>query len=160
MAGFAVSGTRKRRNRPHEKHLPCRHVRPSSPWSARSRRHGCVDIDGRIWQCGRPGRPADRLCAKTHQIEQELDAAQRAHADNARIAGLRVALVKSRQCDDKALASDRAAKVEEKQRKVSERQETLDRELRDGDANRINRAKQKLDKATDELHKAQAEQSS
>ena len=98
--------------------------------------------------------------AKTLQIEQELDAAQRAHADNARIAGLRVALVRSRKCDDKTLARERADKVAEKQRKVDERQATLDRELRGGDANRISRAEQKLDKATEELDAARIEQRS
>lgn len=121
---------------------------------------GALILMATFGNVGAQAEPLTGCAAKTHQIEQELDAAQRAHADNARIAGLRVALVKSRQCDDKALASERAVKVEEKQRKVSERQETLDRELRDGDANRISRAKQKLDKETDELHKALAEQSS
>lgn len=98
--------------------------------------------------------------AKTLRVEQELDAAQRARADNARIAGLRVALVMSRKCDDKTLARTRADNVAEKQRKVDERQASLDRELRGGDANRIKRAKQKLDKATQELDAARVEQRS
>lgn len=98
--------------------------------------------------------------AKTAQIESELDAAQRAHADKARIAGLRVALAQSKLCDDKTLARERADKVKQKQRKVAEREEVLDRELRDGDANRISRAKQKLDRATKELDAAREEQSS
>ena len=98
--------------------------------------------------------------AKTQEVEQALDAAQRAQADNARIAGLRVALAMSQKCDDKALAKARAAKVAEKQDKVNERQGVLDRELRDGDANRIRRAKQKLDQAKHELDAARVEQRS
>lgn len=98
--------------------------------------------------------------AKIQEVEQALDAAQRFQADNARIAGLRVALAMSRKCDDKALAKARAAKVAEKQIKVDERQDALNRELRDGDANRIHRAKQKLDHATQELDAALAEQRS
>lgn len=106
---------------------------------------------------------ADKLkgcAAKTDQIEKELDTAQRAHADNARIAGLRVALEKSKQCDDKSLARERADKVAEKQTKVEERQATLDRETRNGDAKRINRAKEKLDHANAELAEARADQDS
>ncbi len=98
--------------------------------------------------------------AKIQEVEQALDAAQRAHADNARIAGLRVALAMSQKCDDKALARARAAKVAEKQSKVNARQEVLNRELRDGDANRISRAKQKLDQAAQELDAARVEQRS
>ncbi len=98
--------------------------------------------------------------AKIQEVEQALDAAQRAHADNARIAGLRVALAMSQKCDDQALARARAAKVAEKQSKVNARQEVLNRELRDGDANRISRAKQKLDQAAQELDAARVEQRS
>ncbi|MBB1623636.1 DUF1090 family protein [Achromobacter sp. UMC71] len=98
--------------------------------------------------------------AKIQEVEQALDAAQRAHADNARIAGLRVALAMSHKCDDKTLAKARAAKVAEKQSKVDTRQEVLNRELRDGDANRISRAKQKLDRAMQELDAARIEQRS
>lgn len=49
-------------------------------------------------------------------------------------------------------------KAREQWRAVRERQEILDRELRNGDPNRISLAKQKLDKAAQELLAAQEEQ--
>ncbi|WP_025137798.1 DUF1090 family protein [Achromobacter sp. DH1f] len=49
-------------------------------------------------------------------------------------------------------------KVREQRRAVRERQEILDRELRNGDPNRISRAKQKLDKAAQELLAVEGEQ--
>lgn len=121
---------------------------------------GALLLSAAFSDVGAQAGPLTGCAAKTYQIEQELDAAQRARADSARIAGLRIALVQSRQCDDKALARERAAKVEEKQGKVKERQAILDRELRDGDGNRISRARQKLDKAQRELRAAEQEQHS
>lgn len=107
---------------------------------------------------GAQGETPTGCAAKIHEAEQALDAAQRNRASNASVAGLRVALAISRQCDDKALAKARAASVAEKQAKVDALQEGLDRELRDGDANRIRRARQKRDQATQELDAARSEQ--
>lgn len=99
--------------------------------------------------------------AKTDKIERELDAAQRRHADRAQIAGLRVALVKSKTCDERALARERAAKVEEKRRKARERREALDLAIRDNrNPERIDKAKHKLAEAEEELNAAILEQHS
>lgn len=104
--------------------------------------------------------PLKGCAAKTARIEQEITIAQRDQMATDHILGLRVALAKSRRCDDVELARDRAEKVAAKRRKVVERQQELDAARLRGDDSKITRARQKLDHAKEELDEALADQQS
>ena len=82
--------------------------------------------------------------AKIKNIETQLEYA-RAHNNSGQIAGLETALEKVKKyCTDSSLKKERESKVLDAKHEVSRRQADLDKAMKKGDPEKINKRKDKL----------------
>ena len=101
--------------------------------------------------------PAPELtgcAAKVKNIETQLEYA-RAHNNSGQIAGLEKALSEVKaNCTDASLKKERENKVLEAKHEVSQRQADLDKAMKKGDPEKINKRKDKLAESRKELQDA------
>lgn len=92
------------------------------------------------------------LCAaKEADIRQQMDAA-REHGNANRLRGLETALENIRtDCSDDDLMADARQDVRDSMEEVRERQQDLEDAIEDGDTGKIEKRRDKLKEATDEL---------
>ncbi|KMM94759.1 DUF1090 domain-containing protein [Pseudomonas lundensis] len=92
--------------------------------------------------------------AKIKNIETQLEYA-RAHNNSGQIAGLETALEKVKKyCTDSSLKKERESKVLDAKHEVSRRQADLDKAMKKGDPEKINKRKDKLAESRKELQEA------
>ena len=92
--------------------------------------------------------------AKIKKIETQLEYA-RAHNNSGQIAGLETALEKVKKyCTDSSLKKERESKVLDPKHEVSRRQADLDKAMKKGDPEKINKRKDKLAESRKELQEA------
>ena len=92
--------------------------------------------------------------AKVKNIETQLEYA-RAHNNSGQIAGLEKALSEVKaHCTDAGLKKERENKVLEAKHEVSQRQADLDKAMKKGDPEKINKRKDKLAESRKELQEA------
>jgi len=92
--------------------------------------------------------------AKFKKIETQLEYA-RAHNNSGQIAGLETALEKVKKyCTDSSLKKERESKVLDAKHEVSRRQADLDKAMKKGDPEKINKRKDKLAESRKELQEA------
>ena len=92
--------------------------------------------------------------AKIKEIETQLEYA-RAHNNSGQIAGLETALEKVKKyCTDSSLKKERESKVLDAKHEVSRRQADLDKAMKKGDPEKINKRKDKLAESRKELQEA------
>jgi len=92
--------------------------------------------------------------AKQQSVQTQLQQA-RANGNKGQQAGLETALAEIKaNCNDTALQKSRENKVLEAKREVSQRQADLDKAMKRGDAERINKRKDKLAESRKELQQA------
>lgn len=92
--------------------------------------------------------------AKIKKIETQLEYA-RAHNNSGQIAGLETALEKVKKyCTDSSLKKERESKVLDAKHEVSRRQADLDKAMKKGDPEKINKRKDKLAESRKELQEA------
>ncbi|WP_047279392.1 DUF1090 domain-containing protein [Pseudomonas lundensis] len=92
--------------------------------------------------------------AKIQKIETQLEYA-RAHNNSGQIAGLETALEKVKKyCTDSSLKKERESKVLDAKHEVSRRQADLDKAMKKGDPEKINKRKDKLAESRKELQEA------
>jgi len=88
--------------------------------------------------------PLTGCAAKRQAISTQIEQAK-AHGDSAQQAGLEKALSEvTANCNDAALKKDRENKVLDAKHDVSRRQADLDKAMKKGDADKINKRKDKL----------------
>lgn len=101
--------------------------------------------------------PAPELtgcAAKKHEISQQLEQA-RAHGNSNQVAGLEKALSEvTANCTDSGLKKERETKVLDAKHEVSKRQADLDKAMKRGDPERIDKRKNKLAESRKELQEA------
>ena len=92
--------------------------------------------------------------ANIKKIETQLEYA-RAHNNSGQIAGLETALEKVKKyCTDSSLKKERESKVLDAKHEVSRRQADLDKAMKKGDPEKINKRKDKLAESRKELQEA------
>ena len=92
--------------------------------------------------------------AKKHAISQELEQA-RAHGNSNQVARLEKALSEvTAHCTDSGLKKERENKVLEAKHEVSQRQADLDKAMKKGDPEKIDKRKNKLAESRKELQEA------
>ena len=92
--------------------------------------------------------------AKKHEISQQLEQA-RAHGNSSQVAGLEKALSEvDAHCTDASLKKERENKVLEAKHEVSKRQADLDKAMKKGDPEKIDKRKNKLAESRKELQEA------
>ena len=92
--------------------------------------------------------------AKIKKIETQLEYA-RAHNNSGQIAGLETALEKVKKyCTDSSLKKERESKVLDAKHEVSRRQADLDKAMKKGDPEKIDKRKNKLAESRKELQEA------
>ena len=101
--------------------------------------------------------PATELtgcAAKKHEISQQLEQA-RARGNSNQVSGLEKALSEvTANCTDSGLKKERETKVLEAKHEVSKRQADLDKAMKRGDPERIDKRKNKLAESRKELQEA------
>ena len=94
-------------------------------------------------------------CAAKRQAISEQIAQAKAHGNSAQQAGLEKALSEvTANCTDAALKKERENKVLDAKHEVSRRQADLDKAMKKGDAEKINKRKDKLAQSRKELQNA------
>ncbi|MGF6151013.1 DUF1090 domain-containing protein [Pseudomonas fluorescens] len=92
--------------------------------------------------------------AKRQSISNQIEQA-RAHANAGQQAGLEKALSEATEhCNDASLKKERENKVLDAKHEVSRRQADLDKAMKQGDAEKINKRKDKLAESRKELQRA------
>ena len=92
--------------------------------------------------------------AKKHEISQQLEQA-RAHGNSSQVAGLEKALSEvDAHCTDASLKKERENKVLDAKHEVSKRQADLDKAMKKGDPEKIDKRKNKLAESRKELQEA------
>ena len=92
--------------------------------------------------------------AKRHAISQQIEQAK-AHGNSAQQAGLEKALSEvTANCTDASLKKERENKGLDAKHEVSRRQADLDKAMKKGDAEKINKRKDKLAESRKELQEA------
>ena len=92
--------------------------------------------------------------AQIKNIETQLEYA-RAHNNSGQIAGLETALEKVKKyCTDSSLKKERESKVLDAKHEVSRRQADLDKAMKKGDPEKIDKRKNKLAESRKELQEA------
>ncbi|AMO79174.1 MULTISPECIES: DUF1090 domain-containing protein [Pseudomonas] len=104
-----------------------------------------------------PEQPLSGCAAKQAAIAGKLEEA-RARGDKGAIAGLETALEKARTyCTDGSLTQKRTQRVLDAEREVSQRESDLRKAMNKGDAEKIEKRKDKLAEARAELEQAKRE---
>ncbi|MEG0859976.1 MAG: DUF1090 domain-containing protein [Pseudomonas sp.] len=105
-------------------------------------------------QAAQPDAGLTGCAAKKSAIENQLKEA-RAHSNSDKIAGLEKALSEaSANCTDAGLKKEREQKVLDARHEVTQRTKDLDKAMKKGDAEKINKRKDKLAESNQELKKA------
>lgn len=105
-------------------------------------------------QAAQPDEGLTGCAAKRSAIENQLKEA-RAHNNSDQIAGLEKALSEvSEHCTDAGLRKEREQKVLEARHEVAQRTKDLDKAMKKGDAEKINKRKDKLAESKKELQQA------
>ena len=98
--------------------------------------------------------PLTGCAAKRQAISTQIEQAK-AHGDSAQQAGLEKALSEvTANCNDATLKKERENKVLDAKHDVSRRQADLDKAMKKGDADKINKCKDKLAQSRKELQEA------
>lgn len=101
--------------------------------------------------------PLTGCAAKQDAIQRQLEEA-RAHGNGNQVAGLQTALEKVRTyCTDAGLAQQRKQRVLDAEQDVSRREKDLSKAMDKGDAQKIEKRKNKLAEARAELEQAKRE---
>ncbi|MCJ1883532.1 DUF1090 domain-containing protein [Pseudomonas sp. LA21] len=101
--------------------------------------------------------PLTGCAAKQDAIQRQLEEA-RAHGNDNQVAGLQTALEKVRTyCTDAGLAQQRKQRVLDAEQDVSRREKDLSKAMDKGDAQKIEKRKNKLAEARAELEQAKRE---
>lgn len=101
-----------------------------------------------------PAPPLTGCAAKQANVQTQLDQAK-AHGNSAQQAGLETALTEIKaNCTDASLQKERENKVLDAKREVSKRQADLDKAMKKGDSEKINKRKDKLAESRKELQEA------
>src|SRR5690606_35351782 len=94
-------------------------------------------------------------CAANRQAIAEQIAQARTHGDAEQLAGLEKALSEvTEHCTDASLRKEREQKVLESRHEVNQRTKDLDKAMKKGDPEKINKRKEKLAEAKKELQEA------
>lgn len=105
-------------------------------------------------QAAQPTPGLTGCAAKRSAIENQLKEA-RAHDNQGQISGLEKALKENTEhCTDTGLRKDREQKVLDARHEVSKRTRDLDKAMKKGDAEKINKRKDKLAESKKELQEA------
>lgn len=100
-------------------------------------------------------KPALTGCAAKQQAISEQIEHARAHGNAEQLAGLEKALSEVKaHCTDSGLRKEREQKVLDARHEVAQRQKDLDKAMKKGDAEKINKRKDKLAEAKKELQEA------
>lgn len=99
-------------------------------------------------------QPLTGCAAKRQAISTQIEQAK-AHGNSEQQAGLEKALAEvTANCNDAALKKERENKVLDAKHEVSRRQADLDKAMKKGDADKINKRKEKLAQSRKELQDA------
>lgn len=105
-------------------------------------------------QAAQPEPGLTGCAAKRSAIENQLSEA-RAHNNSAQVAGLEKALSEvTANCTDSSLRKEREQKVLDARHEVNQRTKDLDKAMKKGDPEKINKRKEKLADAKKELQEA------
>lgn len=105
-------------------------------------------------QAAQPEPGLTGCAAKRSAIENQLSEA-RAHNNSAQVAGLEKALSEvTANCTDSSLRKEREQKVLDARHEVNQRTKDLDKAMKKGDSEKINKRKEKLAEAKKELQEA------
>lgn len=105
-------------------------------------------------QAAQPEPGLTGCAAKRSAIENQLSEA-RAHNNSAQVAGLEKALSEvTANCTDSSLRKEREQKVLDARHEVNQRTKDLDKAMKKGDSEKINKRKEKLADAKKELQEA------
>ncbi|MFF7105614.1 DUF1090 domain-containing protein [Pseudomonas sichuanensis] len=100
-------------------------------------------------------QPALTGCAAKRQAISEQIEQARAHGNKEQLAGLETALGEvTEHCTDAGLRKEREQKVLDARHEVNQRTKDLDKAMKKGDAEKINKRKDKLAEAKKELQEA------
>jgi hypothetical protein len=100
---------------------------------------------------------ATGCAAKQQQVQAQIDIAK-AHGNQNQVDGLSTALREiQNNCTENGLRKEREGKVLDAKREVSKRQSDLDKAMKKGDSEKINKRKDKLAEARKELQEAMDE---
>ncbi len=103
------------------------------------------------------GEPLTGCAAKQDAIERQLEEAK-AHGNSNQVAGLQTALEKVKTyCTDASLTQERKQRVLDAEQEVSQREKDLRKAMDKGDAQKIEKRKNKLAEARAELEQAKRE---
>ena len=101
--------------------------------------------------------PPTGCAAKRQEVQSQMDVAK-AEGNQNQVAGLATALSEiESNCSDTSLQKSRENKVLEAKREVSKRQADLDKAMKKGDSEKINKRKDKLAESRKELQEAMDE---
>ena len=104
-----------------------------------------------------PVKPLTGCAAKRAAIEQQLEQAK-AHGNRNRVAGLQTALEKVKTyCTDGSLTQERKQHVLDAEKEVAQREKDLRKAMNKGDAEKVEKRKDKLAEARAELEQAKRE---
>ena len=105
-------------------------------------------------QAAQPDAGLTGCAAKRSAIEQQLSEA-RAHNNSDQAAGLEKALSEvTANCTDSSLLKERQQKVLDARHEVTQRGKDLDKAMKEGDPEKINKRKEKLAESMKEFQKA------
>lgn len=104
-------------------------------------------------QAAQPDAGLTGCAAKRSAIENQLKIA-RDHGNSDQVAGLEEALRGVDNCTDASLRKEREQKVLDARHEVNQRTKDLDKAMKKGDAEKINKRKDKLAEAKKELQEA------
>ncbi|MBA1202936.1 DUF1090 domain-containing protein [Pseudomonas capeferrum] len=105
-------------------------------------------------QAAQPDAGLTGCAAKRSAIENQLKEA-RAHDNQGQISGLEKALTENTEhCTDSSLRKEREQKVLDARHEVSQRKRDLDKAMKKGDAEKIEKRKTKLAESNTELQQA------
>ncbi|MNG88641.1 hypothetical protein D3C81_570390 [compost metagenome] len=104
-------------------------------------------------QAAQPDAGLSGCAAKRSAIENQLKIA-RDHGNSDQVAGLEEALRGVENCTDTSLRKEREQKVLDARHEVNKRTKDLDKAMKKGDAEKINKRKDKLAESKKELQEA------
>lgn len=115
---------------------------------------GVMGLGATSIQAAQPDEGLTGCAAKRSAIENQLTEA-RAHNNSDQVAGLEKALSEvTANCTDASLRKEREQKVLDARHEVAQRTKDLDKAMKKGDAEKINKRKDKLAESKKELQEA------
>lgn len=114
----------------------------------------CSLLAGPVMAAQDAPEPLKGCAAKKQEISKQIEIAK-SHGNTNQQAGLEKALSEvNENCTDESLKKDREKDVLEARHEVSERKSDLDKAMKKGDLEKINKRKDKLAEANEELDEA------